>query len=273
MHLRRAPAASPDDAGDMVTVYEFQGHQISKSEVEEGIRNGTLMLANNGAIEPAPKASHPAPENKIVAPPAYSSPSSSKTPDTPSPAIQAYSSSQAPSMPSAQSYTPPETESQGSSGGSYQGSEEGVESDFPDGELDCSHFPSDYGAQKLDYLGLGGWTGIQMPGSMSGGYGNIETVKNGGCTEGAFCSYACPAGYQKSQWPETQGATGQSVGGVQCKNGKLQLTNKSMSSKLCMTGATQVPVTVQNKMGKNSAICRTDYPGKPTCLSTLRPCC
>lgn len=59
-----------------------------------------------------------------------------------------------------------------------------------------------------------------------------------------------------------QGSTGQSVGGIQCKNGKLHLTNPSMSSNLCMPGTQKVNVMVQNTMSKGAAVCRTDYPGK-----------
>lgn len=139
---------------------------------------------------------------------------------------------------------------------------QGIDAELPDGELNCSDFPDQYGAMSIHWLDLDGWSGIQKPNSFTGGFGDIETVKSGGCTEGAYCSYACPMGYQKSQWPETQGSTGQSVGGLQCKNGKLWLTNKAMSTKLCMTGTQEVEVTVQNKMISCSAICRTDYPGK-----------
>jgi len=74
-----------------------------------------------------------------------------------------------------------------------------------------------------------------------------------------MCSYACPAGYQKSQWPTSQGSTGQSVGGIQCSNGKLHLTNPSLSSSLCIAGAGGVQA--QNNAGGVVAICRTDYPG------------
>ena len=79
----------------------------------------------------------------------------------------------------------------------------------------------------------------------------------------AMCSYACPAGYQKSQWPEAQGASAQSVGGLMCgTDGKLHLTNPGLSKKLCIEGTGLV--NVQNNLNKNAAICRTDYPGKST---------
>ena len=139
---------------------------------------------------------------------------------------------------------------------------QGLDRDFPDGEIDCTDFPSDYGPIEIDWMGIGGWSGIQYPTYGGDFIINIDTAVPGGknCTANAMCSYACPPGYQKSQWPATQGSTGQSVGGLQCnQDGKLILTNPSLSKKLCVkgTGATHV----HNKLSKNAAICRTDYPG------------
>lgn len=138
----------------------------------------------------------------------------------------------------------------------------GLDSEFPDGIIDCSTFPSDYGPIEVEWANLGGWSGIQYITVEGDSVTDIVTAVPGGkgCIPGAMCSYACPPGYQKSQWPSTQGATGQSVGGIHCNsNGKLALTNPSLSKYLCIegTGAT----TVQNKLSTNVAICRTDYPG------------
>jgi hypothetical protein len=58
-----------------------------------------------------------------------------------------------------------------------------------------------------------------------------------------------------------QGATGQSIGGLLCQNGKLHLTNAGLSSNLCIPGAQEVTVLVQNTMNQQAAVCRTDYPG------------
>ncbi|CAG8123897.1 unnamed protein product [Penicillium olsonii] len=135
----------------------------------------------------------------------------------------------------------------------------GLEADFPDGEIDCGTFPSEYGALALDYLGLGGYSGIQYVTLIDDLVSDIVTAVTGDeCHNGAMCSYACPAGYQKSQWPTTQGSTGQSVGGLQCKNGKLHLTN-SKHKQLCIPGVGGVHV--KNKMSTDVAVCRTDYPG------------
>ncbi|KAL9134613.1 MAG: hypothetical protein Q9175_004198 [Cornicularia normoerica] len=139
---------------------------------------------------------------------------------------------------------------------------QGLELEFPDGTIDCSNFPSKYGPIEVEWANLGGWAGIQYVTVEGDSVGHIVTAVPGGkgCIPGAMCSYACPPGYQKSQWPSTQGSTGQSVGGIQCNSaGKLSLTNPSLSKTLCMkgTGATNV----QNKLSTNAAICRTDYPG------------
>jgi hypothetical protein len=135
----------------------------------------------------------------------------------------------------------------------------GVTAEFPSGEIDCGTFPSDYGAVPLDYLGLGGYSGIQYVTIADAVISEIVTAVTGdSCTSGAMCSYACPAGYQKSQWPTTQGATGQSIGGLECKNGKLHLTNTEHKT-LCIEGTGGV--NVRNQLGEQVAVCRTDYPG------------
>lgn len=123
--------------------------------------------------------------------------------------------------------------------------------DFPDGKLDCSHFPAEYGAIPVSWVTKQGWSGIQING------GNGDAV--GYCLETGHCSYACPAGFSKSQWPNEQPASGESMGGLLCKGGKLHLTRPSYT-KLCQAGAGGVTVT--NKLKQMVAVCRTDYPGK-----------
>ena len=139
---------------------------------------------------------------------------------------------------------------------------QGLDAEFPDGELDCTTFPSEYGPIEVEWANIGGWSGIQYITIEGNTVTHIDTAVPGGegCKPGAMCSYACPPGYQKSQWPSAQGATGQSVGGLSCNSdGKLALTNPGLSKKLCIPGTGAV--TVQNKMSNNAAICRTDYPG------------
>lgn len=256
--------------GPTVVAYVLNGQPISEEDVKQGIANGTLVWSN-GSIEPASQAS------QASAPAAPSSPPAAYTPST--------ASSEAPSGPPAGKSGPPAGKHGPPSGGPpggfhgpphgppggfhgppsgspWGGDGQGVDTPFPNGQLSCDEFPSEYGAVPVPWTGLGGWTGVQTPKSVTGGFGDIMTALSGeGCSEGSFCSYACPPGYQKSQWPTTQGATGQSVGGVQCKGGKLYLTNQAMSNKLCMKGASNVDIQVQNKMSEQVAVCRTDYPG------------
>ncbi|BFZ61529.1 Sperm-associated antigen 4 protein [Saitoella coloradoensis] len=119
---------------------------------------------------------------------------------------------------------------------------------FPDGYYSCDEFPvNEQGIVELDYLGLSGWTGIQL------GDGTSTT-----CVEGAYCSYACQPGMSKTQWPSAQPADGQSRGGLLCSGGKLYLTN-SDSQYLCEWG--HESGFVVNTLSESVSICRTDYPG------------
>lgn len=275
LHHAKREQSTPVDyvsvPGPTVVVYELNGRLITEDEVQQGIQNGTLVMAQDGQLSSAAPSSTSAPS---IA--AYSAPSSSSSISIEPASTIVLSSSSSVAQPTssaassaASSYAAESSKAPSSYGSSNNGTDDddnhpgkGVDEDFPDGELDCDHFPEDYGAIPVDWMGLGGWTGIQSPGGILGAYSDIKTALHGeSCTEGSYCSYACPAGYQKSQWPTQQGATGQSIGGVQCKGGKLRLTNKEMSNKLCMTGTAEVEVKVENKLGENVAVCRTDYPG------------
>ncbi|KAF8429223.1 hypothetical protein EV426DRAFT_713936 [Tirmania nivea] len=121
------------------------------------------------------------------------------------------------------------------------------ECEFPDGEVDCGTFPDAYGAIPISWMKFGGWTGVQI----NGGAGDK-------CVDGGLCSYACPPGYSKAQWPEVQPASGESHGGLRCENGKLYKTNSAYNS-LCVKG--HGDVYVKNEVSKSVPICRTDYPG------------
>ncbi|PSK35954.1 hypothetical protein B9Z65_5769 [Elsinoe australis] len=235
--------------GPTVVMYALNGNIISEAEVMAGIKNGTLVWAD-GAPQVASTPAAQATQEPAVA----TSSSAAPAPETP-----------APSPAPAQAI---KVVGSGATSRKSWSSATGVDAEFPDGEIDCSNFPDEYGALNLDWFGLGGWIGIQNPGvSHSGGYDNIETVLASSCSgsnccsEGMFCSYACPPGYQKTQWPALQGATAQSVGGLQCQGGKLRLTNSGLSTKLCMKGTDAVHVQVQNKLGSQVSVCRTDYPG------------
>ncbi|PNS16582.1 hypothetical protein CAC42_82 [Sphaceloma murrayae] len=243
-------------AGPTVVLYSLNGKDISEADVNEGIKNGTLVWADGA---PRTVNTIKTQQKKVQAEPAPAAPSPTTT-TTAAPAPTPESSE------SAKVVTPVITTSDSSS--NDWSSATGLDVDFPDGEVDCSDFPSQYGALDLGWYGLGGWIGVQNPGvSHSGGYDHIETVLSSSCSgsdccsEGMFCSYACPPGYQKTQWPALQGATAQSVGGLQCQGGKLRLTNSGLSSKLCMQGTDAVRVEVVNKLSEQVSVCRTDYPG------------
>lgn len=257
-HKREPNAVTVAVPGPTVIAYQLDGKEISAEEACQGIADGTLKWADG------------------VAPPGACASSSSSSPTpTPTPTTslsvaaaefwEKTSSSPTPSSSSSSVYTPPPSSSSPAAAASTPSSGSGatgIDAEFPDGVLDCSTFPSDYGAVALDYLGLGGWSGVQKVtwGLLDEVIESIVTAVSGQtCTEGDMCSYACPPGYQKSQWPTAQGATGQSVGGIQCKNGKLYRTNPN-STTLCEPGVGNV--YVQNTLGQQVAVCRTDYPGK-----------
>lgn len=249
LHEKRVPTPVADVqlvAGPTEYVYVLNGKTISSDEVNAGIKNGTLVWANGSPAAAAPVSS--------------AAPSSSQAAPTSSPAPPPSSSS----APAPSSAAPVVAAAKANNAGTPSASAStGVDAVFPDGQVDCSTFPSAYGAVNVGYLNMGGWIGLQSPKSIIGGLlDDIETLVAGqNCREGAYCSYACPAGYQKSQWPSSQGATGQSVGGLLCKNGKLHLTNPGLSNKLCIRGASQVNIMVKNTLSQNVAVCRTDYPG------------
>ncbi|KUJ22466.1 SUN-domain-containing protein [Mollisia scopiformis] len=292
-HVHRHPArhGSPldrrDDAvttttvpGPIVTVYQLEGVDIPWSEVEEGLADGKYVLVGDviSTVMPASTTSSSSTSTSTIS---ISSSSveqaqfieqKSSTSTTPTSTYVAPTTSTTPTptpTPTTTSTTPEaapasSTASSSSSSGSSSGS--GVTATFPSGELDCSEFPSAYGAVAADWLGLGGWTGVQLvpgfEGLAAAAISYIETAISGSdnaCVADSFCSYACPAGYQKSQWPSAQGSTGQSIGGLYCNsNGKLELSRPSYTT-LCQEGAGGV--NVQNTLSTNVAICRTDYPG------------
>lgn len=62
----------------------------------------------------------------------------------------------------------------------------------------------------------------------------------------------------KTQWPSEQPSDGRSVGGLYCKDGYLYRSNTD-TSYLCEWGHNSTIVV--NKVDKDIAMCRTDYPG------------
>lgn len=281
-HIDKRAVKVVDVPGPVVIAYELNGQLIDQSEVCEGIQAGTLKFADGSDIAPECSkgielASKPeqtlisttdnTPITPVITPSAL--PATSASHETHSEfAKEAIKVSSTPAAkapfnaaPVSSDAMPAQTEaSLPSSTGIPSG--QGVNKEFPDGQIDCDKFPSDYGPIHVEWAGLGGWSGIQYITITGNVVTHIDTAVPGGegCKPGAMCSYACPPGYQKSQWPPQQGATGQSVGGLSCNsNGKLALTNPGLSKKLCIEGTGAV--TVQNKLSNNAAICRTDYPG------------
>ncbi|KAJ5099337.1 Secreted beta-glucosidase sun1 [Penicillium argentinense] len=269
------------------TVYDFvvldpkqtgSPEAISKDEACEGLADHKYewlgsAVANacpTSTATPTPTPSSTSTPTSTVTPQVLLETSAAITPSTPSPSSTSTVEPTTSASSSSSTYSAPASSSSSSSSGAT-----GLTAEFPDGELDCGTFPSEYGAVPLDYLGLGGWSGIQYVTIVDEVVSAIVTAVTGdSCTSGSMCSYACPPGYQKAHWPSTQGSTGQSVGGLECKDGKLYRTNKDHTT-LCIEGTGGVHV--RNEMSADVAICRTDYPGTesetipPGCLPRRHP--
>ncbi|KAI0457751.1 beta-glucosidase-domain-containing protein [Xylaria acuta] len=234
-----------------VTQYMLGDQEVSAEEAQAGLDKGLYVVIGETTPSftppPAPAPTSTSSKEDGI----FIEKVTSSTSSTPPP----------PTTTSTTSSTPkpePTTSSYSVSSGA-----KGIDADFPDGEIDCSEFPSDYGALALDYLGLGGWSGLQYTPSFSLkdlAISFIETGVGNPSGQTGFYSYACPDGYVKAQWPSAQGSTGQSIGGLYCNSqGKLELTRGDVSKKLCEKG---IPgITIKNKMGSGTSVCRTDYPG------------
>ncbi|KAL9610503.1 MAG: hypothetical protein Q9167_004788 [Letrouitia subvulpina] len=262
-HLKAATVPGPT-----LLAFELNGKTITQTEACQGIRSGTLKFAESTyqsqlCLEDVVSDAPPMPGSST--PERFQRTDESRQNFNQLSEIKSFTTS--PSRKTAViSFSEANRESSLNSLNGSVGPDlsdgQGLDTEFVDGKIDCSHFPSDYGPIAIPWINLGGWSGIQYPTVRNQRIIDIETGVNGGknCSAGALCSYACPPGYQKSQWPAIQGASGQSVGGLQCNSdNKLQLTNPELSKNLCIkgTGATKV----QNKLSNNAAICRTDYPG------------
>ncbi|RAO66661.1 uncharacterized protein BHQ10_002673 [Talaromyces amestolkiae] len=262
-HAHKRDTVATSTVDEVVTVYQLDGTPVPYADVCQGIKNGDYKWAEGaplGACATTTSTSLSVKAAEFIQTTVSISSSTSSTVITTSavPTTSATPTTSSTSTTPTTSSTPAATTTASSSSSSGA---TGVDASFPDGEIDCTTFPSEYGAVSLDYHGIGGWSGIQYP-----TYNALETlvetivtaVTGESCTEGAFCSYQCPAGYLKSQWPSTQGATGQSVGGIKCSGGKLHRTNTDYET-LCIAGVSGV--TVKNTLSSVVSVCRTDYPG------------
>ncbi|KAM0329792.1 hypothetical protein ACHAQA_003956 [Verticillium albo-atrum] len=261
------------EVGPTVTLYELGGKQVSAEEAKEGIEDGLFVVIGESKPSytppppPPPPSTSEAPlETAVIAAQFFESKELSTSTPEPTPEPTPTTSSVAP---------PPTTTAvkvDNSNKGSSSKGGQGIDSKFESGKVKCSQFPSDYGALAIDYLGTDGWTGIQkVPkytvGDTSIGY--IETAVKEGCTPGSFCSYACPVGYQKTQWPSAQGDTLQSIGGLYCNDeGYLELSRPEHDT-LCEKGAGGV--WIQNDLDDISCVCRTDYPGSESMVIPTIP--
>jgi hypothetical protein len=270
VHKREPAVVTKYAAAATNVVYELNGKILSPDEAKVGIKEGDFVVV--GETEPTYTPPPPPPEPTTTSTPKPEPTTSSvdlgaQFIESLSPEPETTTSSTPPAPkpkpePTTSVVAAPEP-SDSSDSGSGSGGGQGLDRDFPDGEISCSTFPSAYGAVGLSWLGFSGWSGLQFTPGFSFSVKSISEIHTGisgdSCSEGCMCSYACPSGYQKTQWPTAQGSTKQSIGGLWCgDDGKLYKTSKT-SNKLCEKGAGGV--TVQNKMNVQAVLCQTDYPG------------
>ncbi|RDL34542.1 Uncharacterized protein BP5553_07670 [Venustampulla echinocandica] len=234
-----------------VTVYMLDGKPISSDDVKAGVASGKYFLVGDTVLEAPSSVAAPPP------PPTSSAAQGGAFAEKPSPKPEPTTTKAPPPPPTttAAAVAAPSVAAPSTGGGNGDTS-----ADFPSGKIPCSSFPSKYGAIDADWLNLGGWTGIQHVPNYKPGDSSISYIEGkSGCNANTYCSYACPIGFQKTQWPDAQGATGQSIGGLYCNaDGMLELSRPSVKQ-ICEKGAGGV--TVKNTLSKKVAICRTDYPG------------
>ncbi|KAL2199628.1 hypothetical protein P885DRAFT_30130 [Corynascus similis CBS 632.67] len=235
--------------GPTVTEYVFKnGKKIDSEKAEKGLEQGEYIVM--GETKPSFSAPPPVVSTSLAGPARggqFYEKTTSIAPTTTS----------IPPKPSTSSPAPkPNTP-------------KGLDVDFPSGKVPCDKVPTDYGAVEVPWTNTKGWTTLAKFGKWIKGLSidNIESPTSGGCAPRMMCSYACPPGYQKTQWPEEQGATGQSVGGLWCNDeGFLELTRPN-ATKICEPGAGGVYVL--NKLPGTAAVCRTDYPGNEAMVIPL----
>jgi len=247
-HVKRHGHGSPVEKREVVTAYApgavetayvyDNGEKVDVAEAKDCLSKGSCVVVGSSVPSYTP------------APP----------PSSTSSAAQFYEqkSTAAPAVPS--SYPVGGGGAGGHGGGGGGGG--GLDAEFPSGQVPCSSFPAQYGPIPVSWMNLDGWVGIQDTGGWTPGLSisNIVQPITGPCPPGSFCQYACPPGYISAQWPvDSQGATGQSIGGVFCNSaGMLELTNPEFKT-LCKPGVGGI--TVKNETPGSVAVCATNYPG------------
>ncbi|KAL2018888.1 hypothetical protein VTK56DRAFT_313 [Thermocarpiscus australiensis] len=237
--------------GPTVVEYVMDGQKVDPAQAEKGISDGLYVVM--GSSKPS-FTSRPPAVTTSISNPEHGGQFFEKTTST-------STSTSTSTTPTTTSTPPPATSSAAPAAKAASGGT-GLNADFPSGKVKCGKVPTEYGPVEVPWIGIGGWTTLQKIGKWVKGQSvdNIVSPVSGTCEPGMMCSYACPPGYQKTQWPEdTQGATGQSIGGLWCNDdGFLELT-RPQYPKLCEPGAGGV--FVKNQLSSNAAVCRTDYPG------------
>ncbi|KAK4199591.1 putative septation protein SUN4 precursor [Triangularia verruculosa] len=226
------------------------GETIPEEKAKEGIDAGQFVVV--GSSKPSFSAPPPSVTTSVALPEHGGQFFEKTTSTTPEPTT---TSSEPPKVKATQEPEPEKEEEEEEPKGT------GLDAEFPSGKIKCGDVPTDYGAVKIPWSTTNGWTTLASFGEWIKGksVNNIDQPVDGTCKPKMMCSYACPPGYQKTQWPEEQGATGQSVGGLWCNaDGFLELTRPSVKT-LCEPGAGGV--FVRNELDDNAAVCRTDYPG------------
>lgn len=242
---KRAPDGVVWVAGPTKTVYQLDGTILPADKAEAGLKNGELVAIGETT-------------------PTYTPPPPPKPTSTKVQKLGAQFIEQSSAPPPPKSTAPPPPKNSPAPKPSPPSGGTGLDAKFPSGKVKCTDFPSEYGAVALDYLQLGGYSGIQnVPGFSLKVSLSISTIHTGvagdKCKSGGMCSYSCPPGYQKTQWSSAQGATGQSIGGLYCNDeGYLELTRPTVPY-LCEKGAGGV--YVKNDLKTVVSTCRTDYPG------------
>jgi hypothetical protein len=246
-----------------VTEYVMDGKKVDLSQAEAGLKGGDFIVV--GSTVPTFTPPPPPPPSPTSAPVSSASVQAGQFFE-----LKSKSSSSAP-LPTPSD--PPATPSTPTSAAPKPAAT-GLNVAFPTGDdaPSCDIFPSAYGAVPVEWLGTDGWTSLQQPADSGFHLGvKINTIvapTTGGCKPNMFCSYACPPGYHKSQWPvDSQGATGQSVGGLWCDaNNKLRLTRPDHPF-ICEKGAGGV--VVKNSLSQLVSVCGTDYPGSEAMVVPL----
>ncbi|KAF4594482.1 Secreted beta-glucosidase sun1 [Ophiocordyceps camponoti-floridani] len=252
--VQRADSHPTAENSPVETVYQdMGGKSMTSDEAEKCLESGTCVVVRETIPQKQPEPASPPPPatHSLKAPDDGAKFIETKATYKPPPAAIYPPTTDGPAA-----HNKPEPESDNESGPSASG----LNKQFPSGSIKCSQFPSDYGAVPLEWHDMGGWCGIQNVPGFGLSIASITRIATGKeCSPDSMCSYACPPGYQKTQWPAAQGSNHESVGGLFCnKDGFLELTRPE-SKTLCEKGVGGV--VVRNNLSEQVTLCRTDYPG------------